>query len=248
MFVDPRDAIVVEDAQIAGLVIVDQQLDDMGLVVVLRHGLRLLQPINNMTDGIGIAPGSRPHLFLYLAIALDQRGVESIGRGFWIILVCSLLSGIEVFGLLLGDTFIEMAGRGLYQVFAIGLVDALGQDGRVENNGKELLTKGVHRLPIGQGQARSIHLLQALAEIMLRETGLELLRTIVMIDAIGEPEALEIDLKGLEIRGIMGYGQVTKNGLQHLANAEVITAKLVESNVAPIKGGLREVINQTLLT
>ena len=83
---------------------------------------------------------------------------------------------------------------------------------------------------------------------MLRETGLELLRTIVMIDAIGEPEALEIDLKGLEIRGIVGNGQVTKNGLQHLADAEVITAKLVESNVAPIKGGLREVINQTLLT
>ena len=90
--------------------------------------------------------------------------------------------------------------------------------------------------------------MQALAKIMLRETRLELLRTIVMIDAIGEPEALEIDLKGLEIRGIVRYGQVTKNGLQHLADAEVITSKLVESNVAPIKGGLREVINQTLLT
>ena len=83
---------------------------------------------------------------------------------------------------------------------------------------------------------------------MLRETGLELLRTIVMIDAIGEPEALEIDLKGLEIRGVAGNGQVGIDGLQHLTDAEVITAKLVESNVAPIKGGLREVINQTLLT
>ena len=90
--------------------------------------------------------------------------------------------------------------------------------------------------------------MQALAKIMLRETGLELLRTIVMIDAIGEPEALEIDLKGLEIRGIVRNGQVAKNGLQHLADAEVIASKLVESNVAPIKGSLREVINQTLLT
>ena len=248
MLVDPRDAIVVEDAQIAGLVIVDQQLDDMGLVVVLGYGLRLLQPVNNMTDGIGIATGSGPDLFLHLTITLDQRGVESIGRGLGIVFVSCLLLGIEVFGLLLGNAFIEMAGRGLYQVLAIGFVDSLGQDGRVENNGEELLTKGIHRFPIGQGQAGGIHLLQALAKIMLRETGLELLRTIVMIDAIGEPEALEIDLKGLEIRGIMGYGQVTKNGLQHLADAEVITAKLVESNVAPIKGGLREVINQTLLT
>ena len=248
MLVDPRDAIVVEDAQIAGLVIVDQQLDDMGLVVVLRHGLRFLQPVNNMTDGIGIAPGSRPYLFLHLAIALDQRGVESIGKGLRIVLVGCLLLGIEVFCLLLGDAFIEMAGRGLYQVFAIGLVDTLGQDRRVKDNGKELLTKGVHRFAIGQWQAGGIDLMQALAKIILRKTGLELLRTIVMIDAIGEPEALEIDLKGLEIRGIVRNGQVTKNGLQHLADAEVITAKLVESNVAPIKGGLREVINQTLLT
>ena len=151
MLVDPRDAIVVKDAQIAGLVIVNQQLDDMGLVVVLGHGLRLFQPVNNMTDGIGIATGSRPYLFLHLAIALDQRGVESIGRGFGIVLVSCLLLGIEVFCLLLGNALIEMAGRGLYQVFAIGFVDTLGQDGRVENNGEELLTKGVHRFVIGQG-------------------------------------------------------------------------------------------------
>ena len=150
VLVDPRDAIVVEEAQIAGLVIVDQQLDDMGLVVILRHGLRLLQPVNNMTDGIGIAPGSRPYLFLHLAITLDQRGVESIGRGLRIILVSSFLLGIEFFCLLLGNALIEMAGRGLYQVFTIGLVDTLGQNRRVENNGKELLTKGVHRLAISQ--------------------------------------------------------------------------------------------------
>ena len=141
-----------------------------------------------------------------------------------------------------------MAGRGLYQVFAIGLVDTLGQDRRVEDDGKEFLTKVLHRLPFSQWQAGGIHLLQALAQVVLRETGLELLTAIVMVDTIGEPETLEIDLKGLEIRGVVCYGEVSIDGLQQLTDAEVITSELVESDITPIEGGLREVIDQSLLT
>ena len=69
-----------------------------------------------------------------------------------------------------------------------------------------------------------------------------------MVDAIGEPEALEINLKSLEISGIVRYGQVGIDSLQHLSDAEVIAAKLVEGDIAPIEGGLREVIDQSLLT
>ena len=141
-----------------------------------------------------------------------------------------------------------MAGRGQQKVLAIGLVDTLRQDSRIENDGKEFLTKVLHRLPFSQWQARGIHLLQALAKVVLGETGLELLTAIVMVDTIGEPETLEIDLKGLEIRGVVCYGEVSIDRLQHLSDAEVIAAKLVEGDIAPIEGGLREVIDQSLLT
>ena len=59
-----------------------------------------------------------------------------------------------------------------------------------------------------------------------------------MMDAIGEPDALQIGLQGLEVRGVVRDGEVCIDSLQQLTDAEVITAKLIESDVTPIKGGL----------
>ena len=141
MFVNPRDAIVVEETQIARHIIVDEQLDDLSLVVVLSHRLGLLEPIDDVSDGMGIASGGRPHLLEDLSIPFNQGGIKTIGDRLGILPGSSLQSRIIVLCLLLGDSLIEMTSRGLYQILAIRLVDTLRQDSRIENNGEEFATE-----------------------------------------------------------------------------------------------------------
>ena len=69
----------------------------------------------------------------------------------------------------------------------------------------------------------------------------------MMVDAVREPDPLEIDLQSTEVGCVVVNGQIRIDRLQHLANAEVIFSKLVESNVAPIERGFRQVINQLFL-
>ena len=54
----------------------------------------------------------------------------------------------------------------------------------------------------------------------------------MMINAAGEPHPLQIDLESLEFIGVPGNGLVTINNLQHLADAEIILAELVEGDIS----------------
>ena len=69
----------------------------------------------------------------------------------------------------------------------------------------------------------------------------------MMIDAIGKPDTFQIDFQGSEIVSIVVNILICKYHLQHLANAEIVLTKLIESDVSPVKCSLRQIIDQGLL-
>ena len=247
VFTNPLDAVVVEHFQIARLVILDEQLYDALLTRILGNSLCLLQPIDNMADGITITTIGLPDIFTNDITLFDECGVQAIGRWCGIAGILSLPTGIERLSFLLRHAVIEVAGRGLYQVSTISLIDALGKYRSIEDDGEQLVAQLRYRLTRAQRQSCCLYLLQDATQIVGRKTRLKLLRAIMMVDAVREPDPLEIDLQSTEVGCVVVNGQIRIDRLQHLANAEVIFSKLVESNVAPIERGFRQVINQLFL-
>ena len=75
MFPNPFYAVVVEHAQVASLIIVDEQCYHTGLLLVFCHTFSLLKPIDDRTDGISITSLCRPHHLVNTGIVLDQRRI-----------------------------------------------------------------------------------------------------------------------------------------------------------------------------
>ena len=74
---NPRDAISVEVAQVARLIVVDEQVDDAALSLALSILPGFLQPIDDLFYGRRIFSADFPNLLLELSVPFDERGVES---------------------------------------------------------------------------------------------------------------------------------------------------------------------------
>ena len=61
------------------------------------------------------------------------------------------------------------------------------------------------------------------------------------------PKALQIDGECPEVVGVALHAEVGIDGFQHLADAEIVAAKLVESDVAPEEGSFRQIENELFL-
>ena len=158
MLANPLYAVVVEHAQIARLIIINEVSYHASLLLVLRHGLGLLQPIDDMADGIGITPICRPYHLVDTGIVLDQCRIESIGYRLPIIGRIMLKLLIVGFCFLLRHTIIEIAGRSCHQVLAISLIDTFGQYILVEDDREKLIHQLLDRFMIFQWQLARIHL------------------------------------------------------------------------------------------
>ena len=64
MLADPLNAVVVEHTQVACLIIINKEFYHVCLLVILCHTLSLLQPIDNLMDGIGVTPFCGPYYFV----------------------------------------------------------------------------------------------------------------------------------------------------------------------------------------
>ena len=84
-------------------------------------------------------------------------------------------------------------------------------------------------------------------QVLGSEARHELLAAVVVVDAVGEPEALQVDLEGAEGVGLAVYGEVGIDRLERLADQEIVLAVLVEGDVAAVKGSLGETVDETLL-
>ena len=82
---------------------------------------------------------------------------------------------------------------------------------------------------------------------MLGEARFELLATVVVVRAGGEPEAFEIRNETLPIGRSAVALVVGINLFEQSANAEVVTAVLVEKDIAALQGCFLEIIDKSFL-
>ena len=154
---------------------------------------------------------------------------------------------IEGLCLSLADALVEMTGRGLYQVGTVSLVHPLGENLRIEHHGEEFITKSIECLPWPERQPAGVYFLKLLTEIVCRKARHHLLTAVVMIDAVGKPDTLQINLQSPELVRIVTDIPVRKNNLHHLANPEVVLPKLIECDIPAVERGFRKIINQFFL-
>ena len=69
----------------------------------------------------------------------------------------------------------------------------------------------------------------------------------MVVNAVGEPDALQINLQGVEVLRMMVNGQVCIDDFQHFTDTKIVSSILVEGDVTPIERGFRKIINQLLL-
>ena len=260
----PGDAISVEILKITGAIELHEQVDDMLLSLIFSEFLRLEQPGNDFLDRLTIESILLPHQLNHLVVALGELGIESVR---WRCRIRGILqSGIESLHFRLSHILIEVAGRSLYQVFAIGLVHSLRHHLRIEDDRYELSEEIFLALSSLEGQLILRDFLHQLIEEFLRESRLEFLAAIMMMDAAGKPYALQIYFESLEFFGIANgrsfylssriacclcvfdslsdYTLVMAiDCLQGFANAQVVLSLLVERDITSHQGSLCQAVN-----
>ena len=142
MLFHPGDAVSVKVDEVACVVILHQEVDDVTLLFVLGKLLRPSQPRHNLLDGSAIHTILMPSKFHHLAIALEEFRVQAIRR--WSQVIGILHLAIESLHLFLGDALIEVASRSLHEVLAIRLVDTLWQDVLIEDDCRASLPCSPH--------------------------------------------------------------------------------------------------------
>ena len=138
--------------------------------------------------------------------------------------VCLFHAEVEILSLSLRDSRTIVIGRTrLHEILPVGLVGALGHDLRVEDDGVEFLHV--------EGQLGGVNGLHRLTQERLGKTRLELVAAIVVMNAVGEPYTLEVHLKGAEFFALPVAFEVCVDGLQELADAQVVAPVLVPKNI-----------------
>ena len=137
LLLDPRNAISVEIRKVASAIILDQKIDDMSLLLIFCIFLSFQEPGNNLLNGSTIHTIFFPGHFYDFSVPLHQFGIESIGRRSLVFTI--LQSGIKPFYLILGNAFIEIAGRSGYQINPISLIHSLRKNFLIKDNGHQFI-------------------------------------------------------------------------------------------------------------
>ncbi len=185
--------------------------------------------------------GYHPFLLEQLAVALDESAVHAEHDWMFRVGVIGLHGVVEVFCLCLSDSVVVVHGTGEEKVLTLGQIDTLSKERRVEDD----LTDEV-KVCHTACTATFVDLLILFAEPLLGEVGYELLTTVVMMYAVGEPYAFEIDFHLLELIRFLVLG-ILIDIFEYIAHLKVVLAVLVEEDVASPESCLTEVVDECLL-
>ena len=245
LLLDPCNAISVEIRKVASAIILDQKIDDMSLLLIFCIFLSFQEPGSNLLNGSTIHTFFFPGHFYDFSIPLHQFGIESIGR--WCQVFAILQSGIKSFHLILGNVFIEIAGRSGYQINTISLIHTLRKNFLIKNNGHQFIQQVFFGLTSFQRQFCLRHHRNSLIEEMFGKTRFEFFTTIMVVDAAGEPDSLEVNLESLEVIRCSISIVMLIDSLQSLTDTKIVLSLLVEGNITAHQGSLCQAINIYLL-
>ena len=243
----PEDGVGIERLEVARLVIFDKLFYDGLLRLVLREGESLLELGDNPFYGLRIKSAYLPDLLEDPAIDLCKPAVQSVGDGAKGVLT-RLHLGVE--GVHLGlrqVSLVVVVGRSLNQVHVSTLDGAFREDRRVEDDRRKLGEQLVYGLSFAEGELRRLYLSDTVSKELLRERGENLILGVVVVNAVGEPDSLEVCLQRLELL-ILPIALVRRvHRFQRAADRKVIATVLVCQDIAPHQSRLGEVIKQLLL-
>ena len=155
---------------------------------------------------------------LYLAcFILDQFGVQTDPERLGTVVLVRSIPCLS-FGLRY-PLAIVVAGGVEHQVHAVLCCRALGHDGRVEHDGQNSRVVGHARFLAGSH------------EPLLAELRQELVFAVMVVNTIGEPDALEITLEGGELVRILIIRIVHIQVLQRTTDTEIVASVLVKEDV-----------------
>ena len=209
--------------------------------------------LHDMGQRVAIHAIDTPYTFLECAVlSAHQLAVESehgrlCGSTLWkgIVGTCrgvlhEVLLQPLVEGLCLGlcdALLVVVAGRREQQVVALALVDTLGHDVGTEDEVEEFFR--------GLGEAAAC---DERLHVLSREARLELVAAIVVVNAVGEPDTLEINLKSPELLRGAGALEIHVYALQQLSEGEIAASVLVPQDVASPQCCLCEMEHKLFLT
>ena len=135
-----------------------------------------------MADGVAVLAVGFPHLLLHFAVLLYQGRVQTVRRWCVVHFVLLLLLLVKSFGFGLCHTIVEVHGRCQQQILAVGLIHTFGHYLLVEDYREEFVAHLVDGFARFQWQLACFNLMQCLAQILGRESWLELFATIVVVN------------------------------------------------------------------
>lgn len=233
---EPLDGIVVEGAEIAGAIELDEATNDGRLVGIFGKGDGGFEVLDDLRDGRAVESAFAPHVFFEKAeLTAHETRVHAhhdgagIGGGFAL--------SIELFGFGLRDIgAVVVAGASEHEVFAVFLVGAHLHHIGIEDDGIEgFVERVVERTERG-------------AQPLLGKSGYELLVAVMVVQTGGEPKALEVGDEGLEVLGLAVAAIVAIDSFEHVAEAKIVSTVLIVENVTTGECGFGEVVDERLLT
>ena len=139
--------------------------------------------------------------FLQFPVGLHQPAVHAVHDRAWVALLLHRV--VEGFRFRLGHPVaVIVTGRSPDQVVPVCLVDTLGHDFRVEDDGREQVAKFLGRLSFFEWKLVRRDVPHGFPEEGLAESRFELLATVMVVYAVGEPYALQVDGEFLEVLAV----------------------------------------------
>ena len=233
---DPVDVVQAPLLQIARFVVGHQIAQGRGLLFILGIFASLHEPTDDLFDALSVKTVQLVDILHHFSLLVFlQTAVQAILHRTAVVAVGNAL---EVgFGLFCGNVrSVKIDCRTLHQSLGPILLDLLGLHCGVEDDRPQL---AVHFISRGREQ---------MVEVRLPKTRQVLGVGIVVVDAIGKPNALEVDLKRLpSLHGTIAF-VIEVDVLQQPTDAEVVAVVLVVHDVPATQPCHVQAVDQGLLT
>ena len=231
----PIDVVQAPLFEVTRLVICHEVAKRSSLLVVLRILDGLVQPFDDFCDALAVEAIELVNILNHIAFrVLFKAAVQAVFNGAAVVLV---RNGFEVrFGLFRGHvrrievhrgTFHEALGAVLFHLF--------GLHRWIEDDGPQFRVQAVASL------------CEQMVHVSLAEAGLVLGVGVVVVDAVGKPNALQVHLKCLPSHRVAVAFVGGVNVFEQPTDAEVVTVVLVVHDVATAEARHVEAVDQRLL-
>ena len=231
----PVDVVQAPLFEVACFVVRHEVAQRRSLLVVFRVLNGFVEPLHNFGNALAVEASHFVNVLKHLTVCVFfQTAVQPVLHRAAAALVHNAL---EIgFGLLCGHVGgVKVDGGTFHQPLAAVLLHFLGLHRGVEHHRTQFRVDAVACLR------------QQVIEVSLAELGKMLRVRVVVVDAVGEPNALQIHFKRLPAHRASVALVTNVNVLQKTADAQVVTVVLVVHDVAAAQASHVQTVHQRLL-